>query len=101
MKPDERLGTRLILENESMRVWEHRVPGGGTGHLHLHRRPYLSVVVRGERGETVGPEGDVVEGFELQPGNVFWYGTDRLPETHALRNTGSEDVAIVTIELLG
>ena len=100
MEPDERLGTRLILENNQIRVWEHRVAKGSTGRAHTHRRPYLSVVVRGTTGDTIGPNGELLEKFELQPGNVFWYGPDHLPETHALRNTGEEDVVIVTIELL-
>jgi hypothetical protein len=99
MEADERLGTRVMLENESMRVWEHHIPAGTTGHLHLHLRPYISVVVRGQRGETLGGDGDVLEDFDLQPGNVFWFGTERLPEPHALRNTGAEDAQLCLADL--
>ncbi len=100
MEADERLGTRLMLQNESIRVWEHEVPAGTTGHLHRHVRPYVSVAVRGQRGETLGGHGEVLEHFDLQPGTAFWYGAQHLPETHALRNSGGEGVLIVTIELL-
>ena len=78
MEPDENLGTRMMLENDRVRVWEHRVPSGGTGPMHLHRRPYLSVVVQGSTGETLGPDGDVLEHFELTPG----YRSDNGSTTH-------------------
>src|ERR671923_161767 len=58
MDVSEDLGTALMLENDRVRIWEHRVPAGATGPMHLHRRPYLSVVVRGSRGENVDADGD-------------------------------------------
>lgn len=100
MEPSENLGTRVILENDGVRIWEHRVSPGTTGPMHLHRRPYFSVVVRGSSGDTLGPDGNLLEHFSLTPGSVLWYGQDDLPETHALRNTGSDEILIVTTELL-
>jgi hypothetical protein len=100
MNVSENLGTGVILENDLVRIWEHRVPAGGTGPLHLHRRPYLSVVVHGSKGDTLGPDGEVVEHFEFAPGAVFWIDADELPQTHALRNTGDDEILIVTTELL-
>lgn len=100
MELNENLGTRIMLERERVRIWEHRVSPGETGPLHLHRRPYFSVVVNGSSGETVDPDGKVLEHFALRPGRVLWYGEEHLPETHALRNTGSGEVLIVTTEIL-
>jgi hypothetical protein len=96
----EELGTRLILETDRLRVWEHRVPAGGTGPTHLHRRPYFSVVVQGTGGDTLDVRGAVIEHFTLSPGAVISYGEEALPETHALRNTGDDEILIVTTELL-
>jgi hypothetical protein len=96
----EDLGTKLISENERIRVWEHRVPPGETGPMHLHRRPYLSVVIGGSSGDTIGPQGEVVKHFSLVPGMTIWYGDETPPETHALRNTGDDEILIVTTELL-
>jgi beta-alanine degradation protein BauB len=96
----EDLGTRLVHETDRMRIWEHRVPPGGTGPLHLHRRPYVSVVVTGSAGDTLDRDGTVIEHFTLQPGDVLPYGEDALPETHALRNTGADEILLVTTELL-
>ena len=98
--PNERLGNSLLMENEHLRVWDHRVAAGKTGDIHLHRRPYLSVVIGGGKGQTVNPSGNVLQEFQLEPGKVYWYGSEDLPEVHALRNTGSADIAVITIELL-
>jgi hypothetical protein len=96
----EDLGTKLILENDRVRVWEHRVPSGETGPTHLHRRPYLSVVVRGSSGDTLDPSDAVLEHFTFAAGGTYWVGDDDLPETHALRNTGQDEILIVTTEFL-
>jgi beta-alanine degradation protein BauB len=100
MDVTESLGTAVILQTERIRIWEHRVPIGGTGPMHLHRRPYFSVVVRGTSGDTIGPEGGVLEHFSLTPGTVLPVWADSLPQTHALRNTGDDEILIVTTELL-
>jgi hypothetical protein len=96
----EDLGTRLILENDRVRIWEHRVPSGETGPTHLHRRPYLSVVVRGTSGDTLDPEGTVLDHFTFAAGTVYWADEHDLPETHALRNTGGDEILLVTTEIL-
>jgi beta-alanine degradation protein BauB len=100
MEASENLGTRVLLENDRVRIWEHRVPPNDTGPMHLHRRPYFSVVVQGSSGNTIGPDGDVLEHFVLSPGSVISYGAEQLPETHCLRNTGDDEILIVTTELL-
>jgi hypothetical protein len=96
----EDLGTKLLMETDRVRIWEHRVPAGGTGPLHLHRRPYFSVVVDGTNGDTLGPDGAVLEHFTLTPGTVLPVWEDSLPQTHALQNTGPNEILIVTTELL-
>ena len=100
LEPSENLGTEMMLETDRIRIWEHRVPSGETGPMHLHRRPYFSVVVNGSAGDTLDPDGNVIEHFALTPGEVLWYDDEHAPETHALRNTGNEEILIVTTELL-
>ena len=101
MEASEDLGTRVLLENDRVRIWEHRIPPGGTGPMHVHRRAYFSVVVQGSDGDTVDPDGAVVRHFAVSPGEVVWYGEEDLPETHAFRNTGPQEMLLVTTELLG
>jgi hypothetical protein len=99
VEANENLGTRMMLEGDRIRIWEHRVPSGETGPMHLHRRAYFSVVVQGSSGDTLDPGGNVIEHFALTPGTVL-YVDEHLPETHALRNTGDGEILIVTTELL-
>jgi hypothetical protein len=96
----ENLGTRVVLENDRVRIWEHKVAPGDTGPMHVHRRPYFSVFVGGSTGDTVDTEGSVIGHFVMTPGMVFWSDDEDLPETHALRNTGSDEILIVTTEFL-
>ena len=51
-------------------------------------------------GQTVDAGDSVLGKFELEPGRLYWYRSEDLPEVHALRNTGSQDIAVVTIELV-
>jgi hypothetical protein len=100
-QPTEDLGARVLLEAPGLRVWDDRVPPGETQPLHIHRRPYLAVIVAGERAETVGEDGSVQRVFEdLIPGETHYFGPEELPLVHALRNTGSTEVSVVIVELL-
>jgi hypothetical protein len=100
MSVSENLGTKMLLENDRIRIWEHRVGPNETGPMHLHRRPYFSVFVQGSTGDTLDQDGNVLEHFTLSAGTVVWFGDDQMPETHALRNTGTDGILIVTTELL-
>jgi hypothetical protein len=87
----ENLGTSVILENERVRIWEHRVAPGATGPMHLHRRPYFSVFVHGSGGDTVDPDGNVIEYFDLTPGTVVWRGGGPARDARAEEHRGRGD----------
>jgi hypothetical protein len=100
-QPTQDLGARVLLEAPGLRVWDDRVRPGETQPLHVHRRPYLAVIIAGERAETVGEDGSVQRVFEdLTPGETHYFGPEELPLVHALRNTGSTEVSVVIVELL-
>lgn len=97
----EQLAESVLLENDLVRVWYDRAGPGETKHLHVHRRPYVTVTIAGERGETVGEDGSVQRTFEaLSPGGVHYTGLDEIPIVHAMRNTGSTELKVLIIELL-
>jgi hypothetical protein len=95
----DRLGERLLLENDRVRVWEDRVAPGESQPVHTHRNPYLSVVVTPVRAEIVDADGAVLYDVDRQPGEVRWF--EEVPVTHSLRNTGDADAVVVVVELLG
>jgi len=97
----ERVGASVLLENDRVRVWDDRAGPGETRPLHVHRRPYITVIIAGERGETVGEDGTVQRRFDgLTPGEAHYLGPEELPAVHAMRNTGSTELAVLIVELL-
>jgi hypothetical protein len=97
----EQIAASILLENDRVRVWDDRAGPGETKHLHIHHRPYLTVIIAGERGETVGEDGKVLRPFEgLNPGQIHYTGPDELPAVHAMRNTGRSELSVLIIEFL-
>ncbi len=96
----DRLGERLLIDDDHVRVWEDIVEVAGQQAMHRHERPYLSVAITGGRGEIVGADGDVRYAFERAPGQVRYFGPADVPVTHALRNTGEAAIRVIVVELL-
>ena len=85
---------------EGVSVWADRVAVGETQSLHSHEHPYIAVIITGESGQSLGSGGEVMRNFQFTPGEVLRFGQDAVPVTHALRNTGSEEIHMVIIELI-
>ncbi|MGO8873459.1 MAG: cupin [Acidimicrobiales bacterium] len=104
MNPDRELGpigTRLLLENDRVRVWEVRLGPGEEGAVHRHELDHLLIQVAGDRIAVVpepdseGPfrkyfEADVIPGavVEVARGGV-----------EVARNVGSSPYLEVIVEL--
>ena len=43
------VGTRLLLDNDQIRVWELRLEPGATSDLHHHEHDYVMVQIEGDR----------------------------------------------------
>lgn len=94
------IGDRLLLENDRIRVWEDIVAPGLEQEVHTHTSPYVSVMVTPAHGEIVDQEGTVLYKVERDAGETRWFGPDRIPFTHTLRNLGNNDIRVVVIEVL-
>ena len=95
------VGTKLLLENDRVRVWQVRLEPGQQGDVHRHQLDHLLVQVAGDRiavipePDTEGPfrqylEADVIPGavVEVARGGV-----------ESARNVGSQPYLEVVIEL--
>jgi quercetin dioxygenase-like cupin family protein len=75
MTQDERplgdVATRLLFENEFVRVWEMRHAPGECSDRHRHDLPYLLCVVEGSRIDAEIEGTGRVE-IPVQPGSVFF-----------------------------
>lgn len=94
------IGDKLILENDHVRVWEDIVSPGLEQAVHTHTSPYLSVMVTPAHGEIIDAQGHSLYPVDREVGEARWFGPDRIPLTHTLRNLGSEEIRIVVIEIL-
>lgn len=45
MSASDKVGGRVVYENDRVRVWDDTVEPGETQHLHTHTRPYLAVAI--------------------------------------------------------
>ena len=89
------VGTRVVFENEQVRVWEIELGPGETLPMHRHELDYVFAVVSGGR-TTVEWEDGRRETTDHQPGDVMWR---QAPHAHALTNEGDQPYFNRLIEL--
>ena len=97
------IATKLLFENDRVRVWEMRLDPGQKSDLHRHDHDYLMIQVAGDRmaadfePDSGGPWGHLghVEG-DVFPGNVLWSERGGI-ETAV--NVGEQTFLEVVVEL--
>ena len=95
------VGTRLLHEDDRVRVWEVRLAPGEEGDIHRHQLDHLLVQVAGDRIAVVpeaDSEGPFREYFEADvvPGAVV---PVRRGGVERARNVGAEEYLEVVVEL--
>ena len=93
------IGTRLLLENEHVRIFEVRLAPGERGPFHIHDRPYFWTVVDAGRGLQRYADGSCAE-RDYRVGDTKYLvhsPTDSL--IHDLENVGHTTLRFVTVEL--
>jgi len=95
------VGTRLLFENERIRVWDITLAPGERLDFHRHRTSYFYRCESGGRLRVRTPEGDEAE-YESPANEVHFHeiGPDDLV-VHDLENVGETTVRFTTVELLG
>ena len=94
------VGTRLLLENERIRVWEIRLEPGQRAPFHWHTTPYLFVCVEAGRSRSRFPNGFYIDDDSEVGDTVFLDITPDEPHVHDLENIGSTTLRFTTVELL-
>ncbi len=96
------VGTKVLFENDRVRVWELHLEPGESSDVHEHQHDYLLVQIDGDKitgdfePDTHGtfPPG-LVEG-DVAPGNVFYTEKGGI---ETARNTGTKPYREILIEL--
>ena len=94
-------GTKVLFENQRVRIWEMKLEQGETGNLHRHALDYVLVQIEGDRMAIVpdassdGEYGEYMEA-DVVPGQYFWIkrgGVERA------RNVGAKAYREILVEL--
>ena len=84
----EEIGSKLLFENDRVKVWDLRLePGESTG-LHRHTNDYLYVVIG---------DGNLSD-RQMEDGTVRWRDVDG-EDVHEATNTGSTPWRNIIVEL--
>jgi hypothetical protein len=98
--PNDEVGTRLLLQNDRVKVWEIVLAPGARVPFHRHTHPYFYVCASPGRVRTRFPNGYFVESDEEAGGVAFMDHTTDDPGIHDLENTGNTTIRYTTVELL-
>ena len=95
------VGTRLLYENDRVRVWDITLQPGERLPFHCHRTSYFYRCESGGRWRLRTIEGDEVLGQNGVGAVTFRDLVDGQVLIHELTNVGEEPLRYTTVELLG
>ena len=93
------IGTRLLFENDRVRVWEMRLRPGESTERHLHDSDYLFVNLTRAKVKLYPEQGEPEES-EATPGSVTYTEVGG-GIVHTLQNVGDTEHWEVLVELKG
>jgi quercetin dioxygenase-like cupin family protein len=93
------VGTRLLFENERVRVWDlNLVPGQSTG-LHRHESDFFYIAIGGGTLQGIDAEGNLGEPSTMEDGHVVFRNIPD-EEVHEAVNVGDEQWRNIVVELI-
>jgi hypothetical protein len=96
---NDEVGTRLLLENERVRIWDLDLAPGDRVPFHCHAVPYFFVCVDAGRGLSRFPDGNAVT-MDYADGDTWFDEVAAGNEIHDLENVGTTRLRFTTVELL-
>lgn len=98
--PDNReVGTKVLLENDRVRVWDLDLAPGDRVPFHCHATPYFFVCVDPGRAISRFPDGNAMT-IDYAVGFTWFDEVAGGPEIHDLENVGDTRLRFTTVELL-
>ncbi len=100
LSTDGHVGSKLLLENHRVRVWEIRLQPGQRSHAHCHALDYFWTAITAGRSRQRTFDGATRE-VSYEPGDTRFYafgpGESLL---HDLENIGGTELVFSTVELI-
>jgi hypothetical protein len=97
---NDRVGTRLLLENDRVRVWEVRLEPGDRIPFHAHSTTHFWTVVDAGSGRQRTADGVVRRWRYVADDTRFFEVSADRPLVHDLENPGDTTIRFITVELL-
>ena len=99
-QPTEQVGTRLMYENERVRVWDLALAPGEQLERHIHRLPYFFVVESGGLIRFSNPDDEQeYEDVQFEDDQVTFVGVEGGKVDNRLTNIGEKRHRNYVIEL--
>jgi quercetin dioxygenase-like cupin family protein len=93
--PSGPIGTKVLFENDQVRIWDMQVAPRGTKVWHHHTLPYVIVPITGGKVEIETTDGKIYRGEE-GPGEIIWREAG---EKHELRNLTDAPYQNILVEI--
>jgi quercetin dioxygenase-like cupin family protein len=90
------IGTKVLFEDDEIRVWKLDLPAGEATPIHEHEHDYVFVVVAGGSTETIARDGSSERSTDRRGDAVH----HEAPLVHRLRNIGDSRYVNVIVEFL-
>ena len=101
---DEWIGTKLLFQNEVVRVWDFNLPPGQSTKLHTHKRDWLFVDVTDKNMLRIDyPDRPEPDHRSREDGQVTFSFVDKVDpdrRTHRATNSGGEPLRQILIEFM-
>jgi len=93
---------RPVLRNAQVMVLRIQIPAGDESLMHTHENDAVHITVQGSDIRETTPRGWWASNHAASPdGLTYFSALGGKPYTHQIRNTGSRDTHIVSVELFG
>ena len=95
------IATRLLMENDRVKIWEMDLAPGEESAVHEHTMDYILVLLEGDRiagvpePDSAGPYNEYIEA-EVEPGNYYYIEKGGI---ETARNIGQKRYREIAIEL--
>lgn len=101
VNPTEEVGTRLLFENEHVRVWDLALAPGETLEKHIHHRNYFFIVESGGLITFADPDNPAdAHNIQFIDDDVVWVDVDAHGKVdNRLINTGTKRHRNYVVEL--
>ncbi len=99
-KISQQVGTKLLFENDRVRVWDLALaPGESTG-VHRHASDYFFVTIGGGLLQGADEDGKKGDPREMGDGEVHWRSLEGQDAIHEAINIGDEPWRNIVVEML-